>query len=148
MRILQTRGFLISSQNFVLDDGGCTNVIASGVLIQGSHINLNFLHGGRIKGIFYNSVNVNDSSYLVVTRGAEAVIFQLLPLPHLSLPLPITKSEKTTVDNFFSLCGSVACLLLHFMISTGQKPSFIPITLPTSLEHIVPNYSVFLFLRY
>ena len=74
----------------------------------------------------------------------EADIFQPLPLPHLSisLPLPLTKNEKTTVDNFFNFCGSVACLLLFFIIS------FIAITLPTSLELIVPNYSVFLFLRY
>ena len=69
-----------------------------------------------------------------------------LPLPHLSLPL--TKNEKTTVDNFFNFCGSVACLLLHFIILRKQKPLFVAITLPTSLELIVPNYSVFLLLRY
>ena len=34
-------------------------------------------------------------------RDVEAVIFQTLSLPHLSLPLPPTKNEKTTVDNFF-----------------------------------------------
>ena len=44
----------------------------------------------------------------LLTRDVEAVIFQTLPLPHLSLPLPLpplplppTKNEKTTVDNFF-----------------------------------------------
>ena len=77
----------------------------------------------------------------------EAVTFQQLPLPHLSLPLllPLTKNEKLTVDNFFSFCESVACLLLHFIILRKQKPSFIAITgtLPTSLELIVLNYSVF-----
>ena len=80
----------------------------------------------------------------------EAVIFQPLPLPlpHLSLPLLPTKNEKTTVDNFFNFGGSVACLLLHFIILRGQKPSFIAITSPTSLEFIVPNYSVFLLFRY
>ena len=78
----------------------------------------------------------------------KAVIFQTLPLPHLPFPLPPTKNEKTTVDNFFNFCGSAACLLLHFIILRKQKPSFIAITLPTSLELIVPNYSVFLFLRY
>ena len=31
-------------------------------------------------------------------RGVEAVIFQPLLFPHLSLPLPLTKNEKTTVD--------------------------------------------------
>ena len=67
----------------------------------------------------------------------EAVIFQ-------PLPLPLTKNENTTVDNFFNFCGSVACLFLHFIILKRQKPSFIAITLPTSLELIVPNYSVFL----
>ena len=36
-------------------------------------------------------------------RDVEAVIFETLPLPHLSLPLPPTKNEKTTVDNFFKL---------------------------------------------
>ena len=42
------------------------------------------------------------------TRDVEAVIFQKLPLPYLSLLLllpplllPLTKSEKTTADNFF-----------------------------------------------
>ena len=75
-----------------------------------------------------------------------AVIFQQLPLPHLSFPLPLTKNEKTTVDNFFNFCGSVVCLFLHFIILRKQKPSFIAITLPTSLELIVLNYSVFLFI--
>ena len=88
--------------------------------------------------------------YLI--RDVEAVIFQplpiLLPLPHLSLPLPPTKNEKTTVDNFFNFCGSVACHLLHFIILRGQKPSFIAITLPTLLKLIVPNYSVLLLFRY
>ena len=80
----------------------------------------------------------------------EAVIFQTLPLPlpHLSLPLPPTKNEKTTVDNFFNFCGSLACFLLHFIILRRQKSSFIAISLPTSLELIVSNYSVFVFLRY
>ena len=94
-----------------------------------------------------------------ISRDVEAVIFQTLPLPlplpHLSLPLPLpplplppTKNEKTTVDNFFNFCWSVACLLLHFIILRKPKPSFTAITLPTSLELIVSNYSVFLFLRY
>ena len=65
-----------------------------------------------------------------------------------SLPLPLTKNDKTTVDDFFNFCGSVACLPLHFIILRRQKPSFIAITLPTSLELIVSNYSVFLFHRY
>ena len=87
---------------------------------------------------------------LIQIRDVEAVIFPTLPLPHLSLPLPLppTKNEKTTVDNFFNFCGSVACLLLHFIILRRQKPSFIAITLPTSLELIISNYSVFVFLRY
>ena len=81
-------------------------------------------------------------------RDVEAVIFQTLPLPHLSLPLPLplTKNDKTTVDNFFNFCGSVACLLLHFIILRKQKPSFIAITLPTSLELFVLNYSMFFFI--
>ena len=83
-----------------------------------------------------------------LTRNVEAIIFQPLPLPHLSLPFPLTKNEKTIVDNFFNFCGSVHCLLLHFNILKRQKPSFIAITSPTSLKLIVPNYSVFLFLRY
>ena len=51
---------------------------------------------------------------MVRTRDVEAVIFRLLPipllLPYLSLPLPLppTKNEKTTVDNVFNFCGSVA----------------------------------------
>ena len=40
---------------------------------------------------------------ILLNRDVEAVIFQQvpLPLPHLSLPLPQTKNEKTTVDNIF-----------------------------------------------
>ena len=90
------------------------------------------------------------SNRSIIARDVEAVIFQQLPLPlpfpHLSLPLPLTKSDKTIVDNFFYFCGSVACLLLHFIILRRQKPSFIAITLPTSLELIVLNYSVLFFI--
>ena len=88
-----------------------------------------------------------NKSSTVMIKDVEALIFQplLLPLPHLSLPLSLTKNEKTTVDNFFNFCGSVACLLRLFVILRGQKSSFIAITL---LELIVPNYSVFLFLKY
>ena len=71
----------------------------------------------------------------------EAVIFQ-------TLPLPPTKNEKIIVDNFFNFCGFVACLLLHFIILRRQKPSFTAIIPPASLEVIVSNYSVFVFLRY
>ena len=81
-----------------------------------------------------------EMSCLVVGRDVEAVIFQPLPiplpLPYLSLPLPLppTKNEKTIVSNFFNFCGSVICLLLHFIILRRQKPSFTGITSPTSLE--------------
>ena len=78
----------------------------------------------------------------------KAVIFQQFLLPHLSLPLPLTENEKTIVDNFFHFFGSVACLLLHFIILRKQKPSFIASTLPTSLELIVLNYPVFFVHRY
>ena len=88
-----------------------------------------------------------------VSRYVEAVIFQPFPLPlsHLSLPLPPlplphTKNEKTIVDNFFNFYGSVACLLLHFINLRKQKPSFMAITLSTSFELIVSNYSVFFFI--
>ena len=88
----------------------------------------------------------------VETRDVETVIFRPLLLPHLSLPLPLlpllpTKNEKTTGDNFLTVwvCSLPSPTLDHF---ERTKPSFIAITLPTSLEHIVPNYSVFLFLRY
>ena len=77
------------------------------------------------------------------TRDVRADIFQTLPLP-----LPSTKNEKTTVDNFFNFCESVACLLLHFIILRKKRSSFIALTLPTSLDFIVPNYSVFVFHRY
>ena len=77
----------------------------------------------------------------VLTRDVEAVIFRPL-----SLPLPPTKNEKTTVDNFLNFCGSVACLLQFIILR--EKPSLIAITLFTSLELIVPNYSVFLLFRY
>ena len=40
-----------------------------------------------------------------IIRDVEAVIFRPLLLPHLSLPLPPTKNEKTTVDNFFTFVG-------------------------------------------
>ena len=53
------------------------------------------------------------------TRDVEAVIFQTLPFPfpHLSLSLPPTKNEKTTVDNFFKLlwvCSLLSPTLYHF----------------------------------
>ena len=94
---------------------------------------------------------VVEFAEVAIIRDVEAVILQTLPLPHLSLPLPPlplppTKNEKTIVDNFLNFCGSVACLFLHFIILRGQKPSFIAITLPTSLELIVANYSVFFYL--
>ena len=57
------------------------------------------------------------------------------------------KNEKTTLTIFLNFCRSVACLL-HFIMLKGQKPSSIAITLPTSLEIIVPNYSVFLLFGY
>ena len=100
---------------------------------------------GRDKAIQQNDTPVRGRS-----RDVEAVIFRPLPLPHLSLRLPLTptKNEKTTVDNFSNFCGSVACLLLHFITLRGQKLLFIAITLPTSFELIVPNYSVFLLFRY
>ena len=41
-----------------------------------------------------NFANQNDENKCDVTRDVEAVIFQTLPLPQ-------TKNEKTTVDNFF-----------------------------------------------
>ena len=87
------------------------------------------------------------TSQCVLIRDVEAVIFQPppLPLPHLLLPLPLTKSEETTVDNFVNFGESVACLSLYFDILRRQKPPFIAITLPTLLELIVPNYSVFVF---
>ena len=76
----------------------------------------------------------------VLTRDVEAVIFR----PP-SIPLPPTKSEKTTVDNFLNFCGSsLPSTVYHF---EGKNP-FIAITLFTSLELIVPNYSVFLLFRY
>ena len=58
------------------------------------------------------------------------------------------KTKKRPLTTFFNFCGSVACLLLHFIILKKQKTSFIVITLPTLLELIVSNYSVFVFLRY
>ena len=87
---------------------------------------------------------------LVVSRAGmwKRLFRQPLPLtlPHLSLQLSITKDEKTTVDNFFNFCGSVACLLIHFIILRRLKPPYIANTLPTSFKLIVPNYSVFPFL--
>ena len=58
------------------------------------------------------------------------------------------KTKKRPFTIFFNFCGSVSCLLLHFIILRKPKLSFIAITLPTSLKLIVSNYSVFLFLRY
>ena len=55
------------------------------------------------------------------------------------------KTKKLPLTIFFNFCGFVACLILHFIIERKQKPSFTAITLPTSLELIVSNYSVFFF---
>ena len=59
-------------------------------------------------------------------------------------PLPLTKNEKRTVDNFFNflwVCG-LPSSTLHRFEDTKTHP-YIAITLPTSLELIFPNYSVF-----
>ena len=64
-----------------------------------------------------------------------------------SLSLPITKNEKTIVDNFFYIlwvCSLPSPTLYHFE-ETKTYPC-ITITLPTSLKLIVPNYFVFFFL--
>ena len=55
-------------------------------------------------------------------------------------------NKKRPLTIYFNFCGSVPCFLLHVIILRKQKPSFIAITLPTSLELIIPNYSVFFFL--
>ena len=44
-------------------------------------------------------------NFLILSRDVETVIFQPLPLPPLSLPLSLTKNEKTTVDNFLTFVG-------------------------------------------
>ena len=46
------------------------------------------------------------------------------------------KTKKRPLAIFLNFCGSVASLLLHFIILRKQKPSFIVITLPTLLELI------------
>ena len=56
------------------------------------------------------------------------------------------KTRKRLLTIFFYFCGSVVCLLLHFIILRKQKPLFIAIILPTSLELIVLNCSVFFFI--
>ena len=42
---------------------------------------------------------------IISTRDVKAVIFQPLPPTYLLLPLPLTKNEKTTVDNFLTFVG-------------------------------------------
>ena len=64
-------------------------------------------------------VNLNDLATfsIIKTRDVEAVIFQTLPLPRLSLPLPLAKNEKTKVDNFLKLlwfCSLPSPTLHHF----------------------------------
>ena len=70
----------------------------------------------------------------------EAAVFQTLPLP-----LPLTKNEKTTVDNFLKLlwlCSLPSPTLHHF----EKTKTFIYFSyFISSLEHIVLNYSVFVF---
>ena len=61
---------------------------------------------------------------------------------------PQQKTKKRPLTTFLNFCGFVAFLLLHFIILRKQKPSFTAITLPTSLEDIVSNYSMFVLLRY
>ena len=113
--------------------------------LSGDLVSIKFDGVTRLRSYFLGiSVQYYDEEHGVTIRDVEAVIFQTLPLP---LPLPPTKNVKTNVDNFFNFCGSVACLL-HFINWRKQKPSFIAITLPTSLELIVSNYSVLVFLRY
>ena len=71
--------------------------------------------GSRNYKTAYPEDNVKDALREVRTRDVEAVIFQTLPLP--PLPLPPTKNEKTTVDNFFKLlwvCSLPSPTLYHF----------------------------------
>ena len=56
------------------------------------------------------------------------------------------KTKKRPLTFFKNFCGSVACLLLHFIILRKQKSLLIAITLPTSLQLILPKYSAFFFL--
>ena len=55
------------------------------------------------------------------------------------------KTRKRPLTIFFNFCGSVACLLLHFIILRRQKRPYIAITLATSLKLIVSNYSLLVF---
>ena len=46
---------------------------------------------------------VTDKKLEALNQGCGSGYFQLLPLPYLSLPLPLTKNKKTMVDHFFKL---------------------------------------------
>ena len=95
----------------------------------------------------FSKLNKEFLLYVTKPRMWKRLFRQSLSLPHLSLPLPITKNEKTTVDNFFKLlwvCSLPSPTLYHFE-ETKTYP-YITITLPTSLMLIVPNYFVFFFL--
>ena len=53
--------------------------------------------------LFFHILSTNVAEYIWIidttpTWDVEAVIFQSLPLPHLSLLLPLSKNDKTTVD--------------------------------------------------
>ena len=85
-------------------------------------------------------------SFIALNQGCGSGYFS-----NASASTPIASAstnKKRPFTIYFNFCGSVACLLLHFIILRKQKPSFIAITLSTSLKLIVMNYAVFVFLRY
>ena len=84
--------------------------------------------------------------YFSVHSGGESGYFSTAFASTLITSASTNKKPKTTVDNFFNFCVSVACLLLHFILLRKQKPSFIAITLPTLLELIVLNCYKFFFI--
>ena len=56
------------------------------------------------------------SLFFTLSLFFQALIFQPLPFP-----LSLTKSEKTTADNFLNFCGCVASPLLDFIILRGKN---------------------------
>ena len=68
---------------------------------------------------FYWLTKTEDDLIRTLVRGALFISSKPWMWKRLfrqPLPLPLTKIENTTAENFFNFCESVTCLLLHFII--------------------------------
>ena len=62
-------------------------------------------------------------------------------------PYPLTKTKKQALTIFFNFCGSVACLLLHFIIWRGKNLHLLLLHYPLCLSLLFRTTLCFLYLN-